>query len=357
MSTDVLISIDTTGSMRPCIVEVLRRVRETLQKLFENIPDLRIGIIAHGDYCDGSSAISKVDFTANQRALELFIATVPMTYGGDSDEFYEYILQIAQSYDWEADNRIFMLIGDAMPHKIGYSYGGMRYHIDWVHEAQQLADLGISIYPVQALGNTRASHFYEELSRFSNGKKVNLNQFSDAVETIISVCYHKSGKLDEYRDELTANFKMNRNLAELFATLGTKVEDKRYTSRDSSGLIPVPPARFQILYVEKDCDIKSFVEKTGAQFRKGRGFYQFMKSELVQEHKEVVLRNKVTGDMFTGAEARNFIGLPFGERGKIRPKYFDDYEVYIQSTSSNRKLIGHTKFLYENDLVYADYLK
>lgn len=72
---------------------------------------------------------------------------------------------------------------------------------------------------------------------------------------------------------------------------------------------------------------------------------------MVQEHKEVILRNKRTGDMFTGAEARNFVGLPFGERGKIRPKLFDDYEVYIQSTSYNRKLIPNTKFLYENESV------
>ena len=53
--------------------------------------------------------------------------------------------------------------------------------------------------------------------------------------------------------------------------------------------------------------------------------------------------------MYTGGEARNFIGLPFGERGKIKPKLFDEYEVFIQSTSSNRKLMPETKFLYENE--------
>ena len=70
---------------------------------------------------------------------------------------------------------------------------------------------------------------------------------------------------------------------------------------------------------------------------------------MIQEHKEVILRNKRNGDMFSGAEARNFIGLPFGERGTIRPKLFDEYGVFIQSTSSNRKLMPNTKFLYENE--------
>lgn len=351
MTTDVLISFDTTGSMYPCIVEVRRRVRESLGKLFANIPDLRVGIITHGDYCDYEKAVTMIEFTSDQKALETFVEIAPDTNGGDSDEFYEYILQIAKRYDWQADNRIFMLIADAGPHAVGYRFNNKTYTIDWKQEAQELAGLGVSIYSIQALGNRYSTSFYEGLAAFSNGRKLNLNQFTDAVETIISVCYHKVGRLDEYKNELLANFKMNRNLVNLFRDLGTSVSDTRYTKTDSSGLIPVDPARFQILHVDNEAVIRNFVESSGAKFRKGRGFYQFTKSEIVQEHKEVVLRNKTTGDFFTGPEARNFIGLPFGERGRIRPKLFDEYQVFIQSTSYNRKLMPNTLFLYENDFI------
>lgn len=350
MSTDVLISFDTTGSMSPCIAEVRRRVVEALDKLFFNIPELRIGIISHGDYCDNSSAIHTINFTSNKETLKDFVRTVPNTNGGDSDEFYEYILQIAQNFDWKADNKIFMLIADAEPHSIGYRYGGKTYNIDWKTEAKKLAELGVNIYGIQALGSYYSTYFYRDISSFTNGRKLDLNQFTDAVETIISVCYHKVGKLEEYKNELVSTFKMNRNLVKLFNDLDVKVSDERYTKKDSSGLVSVPPTRFQILHVDHNIDIKGFVEMQGIRYRKGRGFYQFMKTETVQEHKEVVLRNKLTGDMFTGSEARNFIGLPFGERGNIRPKLFEDYEVYIQSTSVNRKLIGGYKFLYENDV-------
>jgi hypothetical protein len=351
MTTDVLISFDTTGSMSPAIAEVRRRTTDSIDKLFESIPDLRIGIISHGDYCDGVNAIYKIDFTSDRKALKEFIRTAPNTNGGDGDEFYEYILRVAQNFDWQADNKVFMLIADAKPHGIGYRYGGRTYEIDWKVEAQKLAGLGVSIYAIQALGYRPAEYFYKGIAACSNGRKLDLNQFTDAVETIISVCYHKVGKLEEYKNELVSNFRMNRNLVKLFQDLDVKVEDTRYTKADSSGLIPVPPTRFQIVHVDEDCDIKSFVESLGVNFRKGRGFYQFTKSELVQERKEVVLRNKTTGDMFTGAEARNFIGLPFGERGKVRPKLFEEYEVYIQSTSANRKLVGKTKFLYENEVL------
>ena len=37
--------------------------------IFDNIPELRIGIISHGDYCDGSRAINKIDFTKDLNSL------------------------------------------------------------------------------------------------------------------------------------------------------------------------------------------------------------------------------------------------------------------------------------------------
>lgn len=353
MSSDVLIALDTTGSMSPCIMECRRRVKEMLPKLFSSIPDLRVGMIAFGDYCDEPHAIFTQELTSNQSELEKFVNTAPNTSGGDGDEFYEKILNLAQTFDWKADNKIFMLIADANPHAVGYRYAGVSYYLDWQTEAQNLANLGVSIYPIQALGSKYSEPFYTKLATFSNGRKLNLNQFTDAVETIISVCYHKAGGLEEYKNELVSTFKMNRNLVALFRDLEIDVatpEFERYTKKDISGLVSVPPTRFQILNVDTITDIKTFVENQGITFRRGRGFYQFTKSELIQENKEVVLRNKLTGDMFTGAEARVYIGLPYGVRGQLRPMYFNEYEVYVQSTSNNRKLMPRTKFLYENEL-------
>lgn len=350
MSTDIVISFDTTGSMSPCIAEVRRRVRETVDRLFDTIPDLRMGIVAHGDYCDGSLAISSEQLTNNKETLISFLNWVPNTNGGDSDECYEAVLHRLTVWDWKSDNRALVLIADALPHAVGYRYGNIHNQLDWREEARSLANQKVSIYAVEALGNRNESRFYQPLADMTNGRKLDLNQFSDAVETLIAISYHRSDleKLESYKVELESSFKMNRNLANVFSKLTNKPV---IIDSDKSGLVSVPPYRFQMLHVDYPRDIRSFVENTGATFRKGRGFYQFTKSEMVQEHKEVILRNRRTGDMFTGAEARNFIGLPFGERGKIRPKLFDDYEVYIQSTSYNRKLVPNTKFLYENESV------
>ena len=349
MTTDIVISFDTTGSMYSCIIEVRRRVKSIIERLFSTIPDLRVGLVMHGDYCDNRLCFTGVDLTTDRELLLQVLQETPNTHGGDFDECYELVLNRVARFSWKADNKAVIMIGDATPHAVGYRYGGTVNNLNWRDEAQVLSDIGVSIYAVQALGRGGSTSFYESLSRITNGQKLELNQLTDIVETLIAIFYHGSGQKDKlvnYKNELVSSLRFNRNLAHVFEKLtGESVA----VESDHSGLVPVPPYRFQILNVPSIIDIKSFVQGNGVTFKKGRGFYQFTKSEMIQEHKEVILRNKRNGDMFSGAEARNFIGLPFGERGTIRPKLFDEYEVFIQSTSSNRKLMPNTKFLYENE--------
>lgn len=351
MSVDILISFDTTGSMASVIHEVRLRVQEFVNKIIDHIPDSRVGIIAHGDWCD-KNPIDKIDFTSSKQELISFIRNNKNTGGGDDDEFYEYVLNIAQKdFSWRSGAvKIMLLIADANPHAVGYRYNGKTYFYDWRDEAKGLGKLGVNIYAVQALSRKIENNWYQQIASITNGKKVFLNQFTDAVESIISICYHSVGRLQEYKDELETTFKMNRNLANLFSDLdkGIVIKNDIFTRKDSSGLISVLPTRFQVLNVNRIVDIKSFVESLGVVFKKGRGFYEFQKRETIQENKEIILQNKMTGDMFTGSEARDFIGLPFGTRGNISPSRFDDYRVFVQSTSSNRKLIPGYKFLYEN---------
>ena len=61
--------------------------------------DIRIAIIAHGDYCDAHhSYITKmVDFTENEALLCNFVQTAGATGGGDADECYELVLKEART--------------------------------------------------------------------------------------------------------------------------------------------------------------------------------------------------------------------------------------------------------------------
>eukprot|EP01117_Protostelium_nocturnum_P000817 TRINITY_DN1100_c0_g1_i1.p1 TRINITY_DN1100_c0_g1~~TRINITY_DN1100_c0_g1_i1.p1 ORF type:complete len:157 (+),score=47.29 TRINITY_DN1100_c0_g1_i1:119-589(+) len=95
-----------------------------------------------------------------------------------------------------------------------------------------------------------------------------------------------------------------------------------------------------------DWKVSDFVKKTGADWKQGRGYYQFNKAEKVQSYKEIIVLDKA-GKLHEGNGARKLLGLPEDEDAKIDATEFKNYTVFIQSTSHNRKLIHGTKFLYE----------
>jgi hypothetical protein len=116
---------------------------------------------------------------------------------------------------------------------------------------------------------------------------------------------------------------------------------------ESTDLRAVTPGRFQVLDVENDISIKAFVLENGLSFKVGRGFYEFTKTETIQAKKEIILMDRVTGDLFAGSAAREMLGLPMDATMRIKPSSLEKYVVFVQSTSANRKLIGNTRFLYE----------
>jgi hypothetical protein len=317
----------------------------------KDVPNLRVAIIAHGDYCDEGETyvVKSLDFTTDVSAICKFIMTVDKTGGGDSPECYEKVLHDVRSLKWKAGNKkALVLIGDDVPHEPTYHQNVQR--INWRNELKLLLEAGIHVYGVHALAAYRqhAKHFYEEIARVTNGFYLTLDQFSAMTDIIFAVCYQQIGidQVRAYREEVRCAGRMNRNMRSVFQTLTDEAGIDDFTG-SVSGLVPVPPGRFQVMLVDTDQAIRDFVEEQGLTFNKGRGFYEFTKTETVQEKKEVVLMDRHTGDMFTGSEARVLIGLPYGMRGRIKPTILDQYKVFVQSTSYNRRLVGGTSFLYE----------
>src|SRR4051812_50204360 len=89
-SVEVVFSFDTTGSMYPCLTQVRRNVKSTVTRLSEEIPGIRIGIIAHGDYCDkGSTYVTKhLDLTDDVAGISKLLETGGATRGGDGPGGY-----------------------------------------------------------------------------------------------------------------------------------------------------------------------------------------------------------------------------------------------------------------------------
>ena len=104
-------------------------------------------------------------------------------------------------------------------------------------------------------------------------------------------------------------------------------------------------SRFQVLDVDSRCSIREFVQAQGLTFKKGRGFYEFTKTEDIQEYKEVVAQNRTTGVILYNEDARKVLGIPPG-RCRCKPSS-KEWLGFVQSTSVNRMLEEETKFLYE----------
>lgn len=348
---DIMIIFDTTGSMYPCLGQVRNNVEGLVKKLFDEIPDVRISVMAHGDYCDEKSTyITKLmDFTTEKDKICHFIKNVEATHGGDAPEAYEYALYQSRTASWKSGtSKSLIIIGDDVPHTPEYHLN--HRHLDWKNEAKLLAESGIKIYSVQALGRRHATNFWNSLAEITDGYHLNLNQFSDIKNLILAVGYQQvsNQRVLDYENELIVNGQMNRNLDSIFSSVlkrkSTYVPEK---ISDVGELKPVSPSRFQVMKVDSEIAIKEFVLNNGIEFKIGRGFYEFTKRVEVQSHKEIILMDKKTGNFFTGNAARQIAGIPIGVSAKVSPENLPDYYVFIQSTSVNRKLLSGTRFLYE----------
>lgn len=98
--------------------------------------------------------------------------------------------------------------------------------------------------------------------------------------------------------------------------------------------------------VPKEQTIKEFVEaKTKKPYVIGQAYYQLMKPEKVQPQKDVLLQKKGEKPVWGGPAARELIGLQAGVHAKVTPGNHSAYDIFVQSTSVNRKLPRGTKVL------------
>jgi putative copper resistance protein D len=59
------------------------------------------------------------------------------------------------------------------------------------------------------------------------------------------------------------------------------------------------------------------------------------------------LKSPANGMASSKHKAREIAGIPIGVTSRLKPAILKTYDIFVQSTSSNRKLLGGTKFLYE----------
>lgn len=151
-------------------------------------------------------------------------------------------------------------------------------------------------------------------------------------------------------DQAMADFYQGR-------TTGTKSTRTFYTSVANIteadvkklGDISAEVQLFPVAAKEEGAQIREFVEArlNGAAMLKGAAFYQLVKTEdKIQDYKLIAIRDKETGQIFCGPEARDLIGLPRYGDARVRPDTVGKWQVFVQSTSVNRKVNANTQLMY-----------
>ena len=135
-----------------------------------------------------------------------------------------------------------------------------------------------------------------------------------------------------------------RSTTSFFANIGNVSESKiRSSLTDITSKVMLWP----IAKSENGEAISSFVTaRSKSSMIKGAAFYQLTKSEKVQDYKKIVVRDKKNNAIYSGREARDLLKIPHVGTINLRPGDFGDYDLFVQSTSYNRKLQSGTQLLY-----------
>ncbi len=126
-----------------------------------------------------------------------------------------------------------------------------------------------------------------------------------------------------------------------------KPEDVKAALRDISAEVNLWP----VSETENGSQIRTFVESrlSGSPMLKGAAFYQLMPGKVedkVQDYKLIAVRDKTTNAIYCGPEARDMLGLPRLGDARVRPSDNGNFDVFVQSTSVNRKVVAGSQMMY-----------
>lgn len=98
--------------------------------------------------------------------------------------------------------------------------------------------------------------------------------------------------------------------------------------------------------------IKEYVESCmGGSYIKGSTYYLLEKKEKIQDYKKVVLRPKGKVEIYAGDQARELLGIAPGQTVDVVPGNFGKWDIFVQSTSSNRNLRAGSVILVDTTVV------
>jgi hypothetical protein len=115
-NVDIVLCLDTTGSMRDDIAAVRLKLIPMLREIIAGFASFKIGMVLYKDYNE-EYLNQAVPFTDDFNAFQRRLNAITVRGGRDIPEaVYEALYEGAVRFPWEAESKIMILIGDAPPH-------------------------------------------------------------------------------------------------------------------------------------------------------------------------------------------------------------------------------------------------
>ncbi|MDR2768072.1 MAG: VWA domain-containing protein [Treponema sp.] len=113
---DLVICLDTTGSMKNDVDEVRKNLIPMLKEASAGFAGFRIGMVLYKDYYE-EYLTRVIPFTENFDLFQRSLNGIQVRGGRDIPEaVYEALYEGVIKFSWEAESRLIILIGDAPPH-------------------------------------------------------------------------------------------------------------------------------------------------------------------------------------------------------------------------------------------------
>lgn len=84
-------------------------------------------------------------------------------------------------------------------------------------------------------------------------------------------------------------------------------------------------------------------------YKIGKAYYEHVKRETIKADKVVAVRDRISGDVFVGYDARQLLGLPSHDVQVDPSQDNNRWQIFVQSKSVNRKIIPYEHVLYINE--------
>lgn len=138
-SLDLVICLDTTDSMADDIEAVKTSLPEMVKARTARFSSFRLGLVLYKDYFE-DYVVKRLEFTRDVATFTQAVTRVRVAGGRDIPEaVYEALYEALVGYDWSADARLIVLIGDAPAHPLP------RGKIDKAMVDRKSAETGVSI--------------------------------------------------------------------------------------------------------------------------------------------------------------------------------------------------------------------